>query len=106
MHRHHFTLSILGLSLLVVGGCSSDSGGSNNGNQTGADGGGGGSGAGCDTTYANVPTEPVSLKTDLMPVFGLSCVARQCHNGDDKKADLYLGVKCDYNKDDPHFKCT
>jgi hypothetical protein len=77
-------------SLCGAAGCSSTSG-------TTPDGSGGGSGqAGCDNIdYASYKTgAPVSFKTDVMPIFGLSCAYSQCHNSKDKKAGLDLGWRC------------
>lgn len=42
--------------------------------------------------YANLPTSPpVSFQQDLMPIFGLSCIASSCHDPSAKKAGLILG---------------
>jgi hypothetical protein len=67
-------------------------------------GGAGGSGAGgaaatgcAGIDYASYSTGPLpSFKTDIMPIFGLSCTASDCHNSKDHKAGLDLGWKCDF----------
>jgi hypothetical protein len=39
-----------------------------------------------------LPTTPtISFKNDLMPIFGLSCIASSCHDTSAHKADLILG---------------
>jgi hypothetical protein len=78
----------------AAAGCSSSS--------PGTDGSGGSTGGGgapsCDgIDFAAYSTPPIpSFKTDIMPIFGLSCTASDCHNSHDKKAGLDLGWKCDY----------
>ncbi len=86
-----FLVAIVGVGSI---GCSS--GGGNTGGST--------SGA-CDKSYdaiaANAPT--VSLRNDLMPIFGLSCVAADCHNvyDDRPRAGLVLGVHGKYDSTAP-----
>jgi hypothetical protein len=55
------------------------------------------------TSYASAPA--VSFTTDLLPMFGQSCVASDCHNSHDMKAGLDLGNKCDYDAN-AKWKCT
>jgi hypothetical protein len=43
------------------------------------------------------PGPTVSFKNDIMPIFGLSCTASDCHKDPDRKAGLYLGVRCKYD---------
>jgi hypothetical protein len=40
---------------------------------------------------------PVSLRKDVLPLFGLSCVPSGCHSAKEKKAGLNLGYKCAYD---------
>lgn len=49
--------------------------------------------------------DPVSLKDDLLPMFGLSCVTSDCHAPKDKKAGLNLGNKCAFDAN-AKWKCT
>src|ERR1041384_731852 len=47
--------------------------------------------AGC-VDFSNLPTSPpVSLQQDLLPIFGLSCIASSCHDTSAKEAGLVLG---------------
>jgi hypothetical protein len=40
----------------------------------------------------SLPTTPeISFRNDLMPIFGLSCIASSCHDQSAKKANLILG---------------
>ena len=48
---------------------------------------------------------PVSFTNDILPIFGLSCVAADCHGADASKAGLYLGNKCAYDGN-AKWKCT
>ncbi|MBM4362610.1 MAG: hypothetical protein FJ104_08005 [Deltaproteobacteria bacterium] len=114
MLRTAAPLAIALLSSLVVAACGDDGGGDDDTSRGAAGGGAGAGGAAsggsgtatCNTDYARLSSaEPVSLKGDLMPMFGLSCVYSQCHNERDEKAGLYLGVKCDYDAD-AEWKCT
>lgn len=42
--------------------------------------------------FSGLPTTPpVSFEHDLMPIFGLSCIASSCHDRSAKKAGLVLG---------------
>jgi hypothetical protein len=41
--------------------------------------------------YTNLPAAPVSFANDIMPIFGLSCIASSCHDQSAHKADLVLG---------------
>ena len=68
------------------------------GGTTGATGGTG-AGAVCNTDFTRFTPngKAASLRADVMPIFGLSCVASGCHGSQDKKAGLYLGPKCDYD---------
>src|SRR4029079_18745867 len=59
-----------------------------------------GSGAGGSTVpplpgcidFSQLQTEPpISFKDDLMPIFGLSCIASACHDMNARKAGLVLG---------------
>jgi len=64
-------------------------------NGNGGNGGEGGAPAVCDTDVTRLSTHaPVSLKTDIMPIFGNSCVQSQCHDSDRPQATMYLGPKC------------
>lgn len=61
--------------------------------------GGGGSTDACTLNFATLPANaPVSLKDDLMPIFGLSCAGDSCHSAPTKKAGLFLGPKCDFQE--------
>lgn len=56
--------------------------------------------AGCNTNYSRYDRDSgqeVSLRNDVMPVFGLSCTASDCHNPHDRKAALNLGWRCVYD---------
>jgi len=114
MLRTALPLALALLTSLVVAACGDDGGGDDPTGGTGGGGsgtggsasGGGTASATCNTDYARLSSaEPVSLKNDLMPMFGLSCVASQCHNERDEKAGLYLGVKCNYDAA-AEWKCT
>ncbi|HVU03558.1 MAG TPA: hypothetical protein VHE30_17485 [Polyangiaceae bacterium] len=75
----------LGVTLLLTACGNSDGGGSSPPPSGGC--------AGIDyAAYASAPT--VSLKEDVMPIFGGSCTTTDCHNSPEKKAGLYLGVRC------------
>jgi len=47
--------------------------------------------AGCLDISALPSTPEVSFRNDLMPIFGLSCIASSCHDQSAKKANLILG---------------
>ena len=47
----------------------------------------------------------VSLRNDLLPIFGISCVTSDCHSPTDQKAGLNLGYKCAYDIN-AKWKCT
>jgi hypothetical protein len=67
---------------------------------------GSGGAAACNTDYSKLPAgAAVSLKNDLMPIFGLACVASGCHGDSDKKAGLYLGKKCAFDAA-AKWRCT
>lgn len=91
------TLLLVGFIGIGLTGCSSEK--SDNG------GAGGSTSGACDTNYdaiaANAPA--VSLRNDLMPIFGLSCVAGECHNVYEAqpRAGLILGVKGAYDATSP-----
>jgi len=52
----------------------------------------------CGLDFATLPPNaPVSLKDDLLPIFGLSCAGTSCHSAPTKKGGLYLGPKCDFD---------
>jgi hypothetical protein len=110
------------LSLVACGtdaGPSSGTGGMGGmgGLPTGAGGGGPAGGAGAapagvgkdctDINYDAFKTggDMVSLRTDLLPMFGLSCVVSDCHSPHDHKAGLNLGNKCAYDAN-AKWKCT
>lgn len=78
----------------------------------GCDSGGGGASGGadaaipCETDFIRLASaEHVSLRDDVMPIFGLSCTMSSCHGGDTPAAKLYLGVRCVYDESSPH-RCT
>jgi hypothetical protein len=80
------------------------------GGAAGAAGGaaGAGLGTGCDDiNYDAFKTggDPISLRQDLLPMFGLSCVVSDCHAPKDHKAGLTLGNKCAYDMN-AKWKCT
>lgn len=80
----------------TVGACSSAS---TDGNPGGTGGAGGDTAtANCDSIdYASFSGGTVpSFQKDIMPIFGLSCTASDCHNSHDKKAGLDLGWRCNY----------
>lgn len=83
----------------IAAGCSSASTDGSGANNLGNGGAGGAAGASCATIdYASYMGGTVpSFKTDIMPIFGLSCTASDCHNSHDKKAGLDLGWKCVYS---------
>jgi hypothetical protein len=84
------------LTGLLVG-CASDGGG----NASGEDGG-----VQCETDFPRLATaKRVSLRDDVMPIFGLSCTMSSCHGGEEPPAKLYLGVRCAYDETSPH-RCT
>ena len=70
-----------------------------------------GPGTTCATTNLagyTLHATPVSFVSDILPMFGLSCVTSDCHNsgeGNNVRAGLQLGHKCAY---DPNakWKCT
>lgn len=79
--------------------CSDDNGpgGGTAGTSAGGSGGDNGGDDGCNTDYSRLAGgDPVSLQDDLMPVFGLSCTQSQCHNDQHRKAQLYLGPRCQF----------
>lgn len=92
--RHRASELVLGLALAWGAvACSSDA-------KTIPGGAGGASGAAsCDAIdYASYKTGATpSFRTDIMPIFGLSCTASSCHNTQIKKAGLDLGVRCKYD---------
>jgi hypothetical protein len=46
----------------------------------------------CETDFTRLGSaERVSLRDDVMPIFGSMCAARFCHSGDNPTANLYLG---------------
>jgi hypothetical protein len=63
---------------------------------------------GCDTIdYASYKTgAAVSLMTDVMPIFGGSCTASDCHNSHDHKAGLDLGVRCQPSGSGATYSCA
>jgi hypothetical protein len=70
----------------------------------------GGPGTTCATTNLAGYTPnaaQVSFTTDLLPMFGLSCVTSDCHNSADNapRAMLKLGHKCAYDMN-AKWKCT
>jgi hypothetical protein len=77
----------------------------------GTSGGGGGATSGCGTDCMHIDYScykgmaPVSFKTDILPMFGLSCVTSDCHSPRDHKAGLNLGNKCAYDAN-AKWKCT
>src|ERR1043165_4553366 len=76
-------LVCVGLGSLGLVGCSSDNGGGGDGNPPPP--------AEC-VDLNQLPTTPtISFKNDLMPIFGLSCIASSCHDTSAHKADLILG---------------
>jgi hypothetical protein len=86
----------LGVTLLgLLVGCASSGG------AAGDDGG-----VRCETDLTRLATaERVSLRDDVMPIFGLSCTMSSCHGGDEPPAKLYLGVRCAYDENSAH-RCT
>lgn len=65
-------------------------------------------GVGCDDiNYEAFKTggDMISLRQDLLPMFGLSCVVSDCHAPKDHKAGLNLGNKCVYDMN-AKWKCT
>jgi hypothetical protein len=83
----------LGVGCLLVA-C----GGDGTGKRAAADGGA--EAVLCDTDFTRVQgAARVSLRDDVMPVFGLSCVTNSCHLGAPatSAAHLYLGVRCKYD---------
>jgi hypothetical protein len=57
----------------------------------------------CETDFTHLATaEHMSLRDDVMPIFGLSCTMSSCHGGDTPAAGLYLGVRCAYDENSPH----
>jgi len=102
----------------VVAACSSSSGNDGKGSNLTNDGGSGGSkgsGGSSGSTGASDCMHidyssygkgaPVSLKDDLLPMFGLSCVTSDCHSPTDHKAGLNLGYKCAFDTN-AKWKCT
>jgi hypothetical protein len=105
----------------VLAACSSSKeNGGNTGNLDSDGGDGGKSGAGgstgksgstgttdcSDIDYTSYGKgDPVSLKDDLLPMFGLSCVTSDCHAPKDHKAGLNLGNKCGFDAN-AKWKCT
>lgn len=60
----------------------------------------------CATLLKDLTNEaPVSFRGDLMPIFGLSCAASQCHGAEPRKASLFLGPRCAFDAD-ARWKCT
>ncbi|HVW30733.1 MAG TPA: hypothetical protein VHC69_35495 [Polyangiaceae bacterium] len=78
---------------------------------TGAAGAGtGGPGTTCaDTNLMGYTPNamPISFTTDILPMFGLSCVTSDCHNSNEQapRAGLQLGHKCAYDAT-AKWKCT
>ena len=57
--------------------------------------------------YSTYKTAAVpSFETDIMPIFGGSCTASDCHNNHDKKAWLDLGVRCQGSGSGATYTCT
>jgi len=56
----------------------------------------GGTTADCtNIDFASYATAPkVSLRNDVLPIFGLGCTASDCHRPTDHRAGLVLGYKC------------
>ena len=60
----------------------------------------------CETDFTRLAAaEHVSLRDDVMPIFGLSCAMSFCHGNDKPPAKLYLGVRCVFDENSPH-RCT
>jgi hypothetical protein len=81
-------------------GCADEDSGSGNGSGgAGGLGTGGGAPLVCNTDYGQIVADPapVSLRTDIMPIFGQSCVQSQCHDAQLPKANLFLGPVCQFN---------
>lgn len=95
--RENAFVAVLGLlSACGALGCSSDGATpAGAGGNTGA----GGTGNGCEgIDYASFSSGPSpSFSKDVMPIFGLSCTAGDCHNSQVKKATLDLGWRCNYD---------
>jgi hypothetical protein len=108
------------LCAAALAACSSskNTGGDNNnlnsdgGNKTGS-GGKSGSDAGGTADCMHIDYSSygkgasVSLKDDLLPMFGLSCVTSDCHGSGsgNMRAGLFLGNKCAYDVN-AKWKCT
>lgn len=96
---------LLGLSLPACsdGGNSSDNNTGDGGNGSGSGSANANSGGGeptCDVDFSRLDgADPVSFRSDVMPIFGLSCNTSQCHDADRPKAQMYLGPRCKYNAD-------
>jgi hypothetical protein len=107
----------------LIAACSSSNSTGGSGNKQESDGGGSGgkgggtggksgasgstgTGACSDIDFSSYGKgDPVSLKNDLLPMFGLSCVTSDCHSTTDKKAGLNLGHKCAFDAN-AKWKCT
>ncbi|HVU03557.1 MAG TPA: hypothetical protein VHE30_17480 [Polyangiaceae bacterium] len=88
MNLSNLLLTSLGISSLAFAtACSSSKTDDNTQNSSG--------GVCPDIDYASYASmAQVSFKDDIMPIFGGSCTASDCHKSPEKKADLYLGVRC------------
>ena len=76
-----------GLGSLSLAGCSSDKSGNGDGSQPPTE---------C-VDLSQLPTTPtISFQNDLMPIFGLSCIASSCHDPSAHKANLSLGDRSGY----------
>lgn len=121
MISNKLRLATFALTAALAAACSSSSNNGGKGDNLNEDGGGtGGKGSGgasgkagstgsgaCgNVDYSSYGKgDPVSFKTDLMPMFGLSCVTSDCHSVKDKKAGLNLGYKCAFDAS-AKWKCT
>lgn len=90
---------VTGLGAVALTGCGSGGGdGGGGGGTSGTGGSGGGTPAGCNLDFTRLTSHAtVSLTNDVMPIFGLSCVASSCHDKDSPIASLYLGPHCTPN---------
>jgi hypothetical protein len=92
-------LSLAVSSVLFASACGSKSGG------------GGSSGSiNCDTPdYSGLASAaPVQFTRDVMPIFGFSCYASDCHNSNDNnfRAGLVLGVHCQPMGEGANLTCV
>lgn len=87
----------LALATLLLG-CASGTGGKASGRADGA--------ITCETDFSRLATtERMSLRDDVMPIFGLQCAMSSCHGSDTPAAKLYLGPRCVYDENSAH-RCT